>query len=128
MEEQIVSFEVAKLAKEKRFNWKVTSFYYPEDRVGLVKECKYTNYNADIEVVEMISAPTQSLLQKWLREVHNIHINITHLTFNQLYRVNNITSGWDESNSGILKTHGFNKFETYEEALEEGLKQTLLNI
>jgi Mg2+/Co2+ transporter CorB len=50
MTDQLISFETAKLAKEKGFN--IKHYWYNDIR------------------------PTQSLLQKWLREKHGIHIVI----------------------------------------------------
>lgn len=70
MEEQLVSFEVAKLAKEKRFPQQCTSsskIYYNNE--GKLNVNYYRNsYDRDIDIL----APTQSLLQKRLREKHNI--------------------------------------------------------
>lgn len=65
-------------------------------------------------------AVSQSLLQKWLREVHNLHIE---LTWNN-----------DLTHKYMFQIHSVNKFcevdckieyNTYEEALEEGLFQAL---
>jgi len=62
MEESTVSFETAKLDKEKGFNQ--GRFNYPKyDEEGNVH---FIGFNKGY------SAPTQSLLQKWLREKHNI--------------------------------------------------------
>ena len=50
--EDYVSFETAKLLKEKGFDEKVISFYPPGD----------------------IPRPTLQMVMKWLREIHNIDI------------------------------------------------------
>lgn len=66
MIEEIISFETAVLAKEKGFDLRATSSMYMcmgehEGKLGNSTDChKY------------ICAPTQSLLQKWLREKHGI--------------------------------------------------------
>ena len=71
MEEQLISFETAKLAKEKGFTY-AYEFYDKEGNIvdfGIVggwTDCHDENY----------AAPTQSLLQKWLREKHDIHFEI----------------------------------------------------
>ena len=81
MEEQLVNFETAKLAKEKGFNIKTYKGYlsetiveyfdtYPSDSIRLSE--KYSN--SALKNDWLCTAPTQSLLQKWLREKHNIEI------------------------------------------------------
>ena len=78
MEEQLISYETAKLAKEKGFDEKV---YREYDKSGYLR-C--TSKSADVvlgpydELLKSTEypAPTQSLLQRWLREVHNCFIDI----------------------------------------------------
>ena len=109
MEEQLISFETAKLAKEKGFNWKVSLHYESNGNRFFDKvECNFNN-------VELIcSAPTQSLLQKWLREVHKLIITIDHVTSKGwCYRIQINNSDWSIY------------FKTYEEALEKGLQEAL---
>ena len=87
MEEELISFETAKLAKEKGFNIPTISYYNPKGRSEesegyMTERLESSNWNdgqgsypthaKDVEC----SAPTQSLLQKWLREVHNCFINV----------------------------------------------------
>ena len=71
MEEQLISFDTAKLAKEKGVKLDINGLYwedgsYDSGENALVYE----------EFQDVMSAPTQSLLQKWLREVHNCFIDI----------------------------------------------------
>ena len=63
MEEILITFDTAKLAKEKGFK-KIFCHY------GYKKSGKVT------VMPSYYDAPTQSLLQKWLREVHNCFIDI----------------------------------------------------
>ena len=77
MKEQLISFELAKLAKQKGFN-EPTVFHYTESinpllEVGIafLKEDTYLP-----NVKNSWDAPTQSLLQKWLREKHNIFVGV----------------------------------------------------
>lgn len=120
MEEQLISFETAKLAKEKGFNiYQTTQF------------CKGVNptttYNYSENQCRMFNdtyyAPTQSLLKKWLREKYKLHIGIS---------VNQFGYGYMYSIIDIVKyeavkylTGGPNDKFTYEQALEEGLKNAL---
>jgi hypothetical protein len=66
-------------------------------------------------------------LQKWCRERYNININIKHRTTSQSFCFN-ITSGYEDKNEGELYSDVYKKYFTYEQALEEGLYQTLLLI
>ena len=68
---EIVKFETAKLAKKKKFDGRVGNANYRKNGelwmgLGYAETMK-----------DNISAPYQSQLQKWLREVHRIHIHIT---------------------------------------------------
>lgn len=104
MEDTLINFETAKLAREKGFD-----FIYIIDN-------ELTNH----------SLITQSLLAKWLREVHKIHIEVR---TNHKWNVNIITL---RNISGEIKSmdselHKWN-IKTYEEALEIGLYQALLLI
>ena len=108
MEEQLISFETAKLAKEKGFE-KLCNFSYDEDEI----------ITANCEQAYNFVAPTQSLLQKWLREKHNFHICIW---FNSLTGKYRIDSPIDELDILFEK---LNEFKTYEEALEYGLFEIL---
>lgn len=130
MKEQLINFETAKLAKEKGVKLDINGLYwedgsYDSGENALVYE----------EFQDVMSAPTQSLLQKWLREVHDIFISI------------NTTSDFrwnsdDEGDQEYLPVHQFrivkNKdnykydvtdwssvYDIYEEALEIGLYQAL---
>jgi hypothetical protein len=117
MKDTLITFETAKLAKEKGFNEIVSTAY------GRIQESLYesncTNRNSENI---FLSAPTQSFLQKWLREVHEIHINISTFYFEDLekygYEVEDIIhkDGWIV----LSNTAG-----TYEEALEIGLQEAL---
>lgn len=121
--EDLVSFEVAKLAKEKGFTLQtnpfgldlyLTKFYRPSTKTLL----SYGRTGRS-KLNTLIYAPTQSLLQRWLREVHNIDITIS-LVANgygfYIHKDRNYTNkGENYGISGI----------TYEEALEVGLQEAL---
>ena len=69
-------------------------------------------------------APTQSELQKWLRDKHEIHINIGR-SF-KCYNVDFIIKyDKEEDNNIVLERDLFTDYNTYEEALEEGLIKAL---
>ena len=81
LEEQVVSFKVAKLAKEKGFKdivgkWIGKSYYnYKGELDGdVIDQLRPANRNNP--KFDSVAAPTQSLLQTQLREIHDIHIQI----------------------------------------------------
>ena len=123
MKEELISLKTAKLAKEKGFTesceyayvndfeeeWNLEDIEYND---GCVFDNKFHNN---------CSAPTQSLLQRWLREVHDIDI-IIHRQHNnpKMY----YSSIWYKSKNPWNPPSAMNKL-TYEEALEEGLYEAL---
>lgn len=138
MEDQLITFETAKLAKEKGFDelLEQKKHVYKLDSKEIdihVKSNQVNNWN-DPSYIGICSAPTQSLLQKWLREKHDIHIEIQ-ADF----------SSWGDEESFIFWTSYLMKIDkearsegfaleiegshsnesTYEQTLEEGLKQAL---
>jgi len=120
MKEQLITFETAKLAKEMGFQ-SYTSFYYSE---GMEIKGTKIGMHGNPNAYGGISAPTQSLLQKWLREKHKIVV-IPRYYHNEIangyvydYRITDI--------AGKYEDYGFvDDYKTYEEALEEGLVAAL---
>ena len=128
MEEQLISFDTAKLAKEKGFNIPTISYYNPKGRSEesegyMTERLESSNWNdgqgsypthaKDVEC----SAPTQSLLTKWLREVHNIEIAIQ--WFDNCY-IKSVKQKPFKAN-----TYRIEGLDNYEEILELGLQEAL---
>lgn len=78
IEEDYVSFETAKLLKEKGFDAECDYFYVDGELVR-AQGCAY-NWNKGetlfTDYKNECSAPTFQLVMKWLREVHHIFIDI----------------------------------------------------
>ena len=122
MEDTRITFETAKLAKEKGFpqepnRLKIPYYNYKGEFKGDVKDWlrKYLR-KEDTSDVESVSAPTQSLLAKWLREEHNIHLIA--------YKNINI-DGYDWCYITTDGITNINSYKTYEEAYEIGLQEAL---
>jgi len=119
MQEQLVSFEVSKLAKSKGYSvpyWGKDKYY--TSRGELVNVRKLSEFG----MLESSYAPTQSILQRWLREVHYLDICI-----NPHYKVFGGIAGYlvdvyDQGRSGCLFSNGM---DSYELALEQGLQAAL---
>lgn len=116
MKEELVSFQVAKLAKEKGFKNGSISTYHDDGALNI----HYSNgkrVNGDSNMTNGIEAPTQTLLQRWLREVHKIEC------YAYPYR-----DHADDNNDPIrYRGHrsGMKMFNTFEEALENDLQKGL---
>jgi hypothetical protein len=142
--EELVSYKVAKLAKEKGFNWNVLDTFddkenpvsrYNVDVDGLDSYINTGDENYVKEVFELnnsqmqsgfVARPTQSLLQKWLREEHKISIIIDDCFIKHDF-IDETKLVFDYTLSSLGKqNYKFSKtFNSYEEALESGLKKAL---
>ena len=123
MEDTRVTFETAKLAKEKGFpqetnRLEIPYYNYKGEFKGDVSDWRIRKYlrGEDTSDIEFVSAPTQSLLTKWLREEHNIHLIA--------YKNINI-DGYDWCYITTDGITNINSYKTYEEALEIGLQEAL---
>ena len=123
MEEQLISFEMAKLAKAKGFDIRMLNIYPMEDFFGDYKTGELSfmleeSFDEDFawEKGYFAYAPTQSLLQKWLREEKDIFVLV------EYHKIGFIHTILSEKGPSVVKTKLFN---TYEEALEAGLKKAL---
>jgi len=121
MKEQRITFKTAKLAKEKGFIDNCSYYYSNKDRVlkpfmfddnpKVISLCNGKEFNL------LTIAPTQSLLQKWLREKHNITIWF---------------EDWNDNKYGIHVNQSDETMYmpnmilgTFEQALEQGLQEAL---
>ena len=122
MEEQLISFETAKLAKEKGFDWKFAGAYVNPEKWVLSRGGHINNYN---KFVGSITAPTQSLLQKWLREKYKIHClaDCNASGWAWFIEKTNGTSIASGDYEGPIPESG--RWSNYEDALESGLKEAL---
>ena len=130
MKEQLISLETAKLAKEKGFDLESSALYDEKCVLGINHQDYKRLFTNSKEDTYNIAAPTQSLLQKWLREVHGINIfmtfkpNIKKWDFIP-YFMSMDGKEYIKYNSEYTKIHNERRFDTYEEALELGLQEGL---
>ena len=137
MKEQIITFETAKLAKEKGFfknskeHGKVTGPWYNafgslNGRTDLNKDQKFissSNLGFQNEeerannVKDTYYASNQGLLQKWLREIHDIHLIPEYIAKQYNFTITKTKS--------LPKRIILHEAGTYEKALEIGLVEAL---
>jgi hypothetical protein len=133
MEDTLITFKTAKLAKEKGFNifTDVCFANTPNSDNKQYKKIKL-HHSHSVGSVDSFGniltivayAPTQSLLAKWLREQHNIHIEISNNNYNKLL---NWSFDLHRLPVGIIQMwkRGDITYNTYEEAYEVGLQEAL---
>lgn len=135
VEDTLISFETAKLAKDKGFDLECKYRYYKVyagstlNKVGhnvgdFVLSTISKNDNS-LGVASLAETPTQSLLQKWLRGVHSIHIcvdiSLLKEWYVNIYDIKNKPSEFGQTYEFLNEI----RFKTYEEALEIGLQEAL---
>lgn len=120
MTEQLISFETAKLAKEKGFN--IPSYVYQQDGRYIPT---ITNIGRDIiedARDKYTYAPTQSLLQRWVWETHSIWVQSTPIfTANECIGVSVTISSWRFPVINVNYV-GFDVYDGLENGLFEALK------
>ena len=124
--EDYVSFEVAKLLKEKGFDEKAKS-YFTDDGLAGYKFGNGEKSNSELDEC-FYSRPTLQMAMKWLREVHNLEIYPYHnnsTIYNSKWWIEIIEypNSVSEYESGKDE-----EFDTYEEACEAGIKYCLENL
>ena len=121
MKDEIISLETAKLAKDKGFNIRCRHFYN-EGSGWKVQSDLLLRTGKDV----IVEAPTQSLLQKWLREVQNLHIYIdTTPVFDKLQGSKYKSQIKTPFQPFKWTTGHYYVSNTYEESLEKGLQEAL---
>jgi hypothetical protein len=131
--EDYVSFEIAKLLKEKGFDGECQGYYEVPTKISLQKDVRkqlnvlpknWNEYNKECVVCEYISIPTHQMVLKWLREVHNIHCTIDIGYGSKAMYFSNVYS---TKKSGALHNEtGY--YNSYEEAVEAALLYVLKNL
>lgn len=69
--------------------------------------------------------PTQSLLQKWLREIKNLHIAIIRNACGYGYDICKADNGTHIADGVFDGPNDGGQWDTYEEALETGMQEAL---
>ena len=128
--EDYVSFETAKLLKEKGFNEEVICYYDDGGSLNLNKfvefQCCNEGYGSDV-----FAAPTLQITMKWLREVHHLYIQVMldswacggHMGYYVV--IQNTISDFEMMLQDALDDVFY---DTYEEACEAAIKYCLDNL
>ena len=124
--EQYVTFEVAKLLKEKGFDWECNTYLYTINVYNYgVEPCRFQiNDSKNSELAsDKMTAPTQQMACRWLRKEKGIHIlpEISEVKENPKY----YCMIWKTS---TLESFIIELFDSYEDAIEAALQYCLTNL
>ena len=122
MKDQLVSYEIAKLANEKGFNHMKSNCY--GDNMAY-QEGELINTLSGNTVIGYILAPTQSLLQKWLRETKDKVICVYSNASGYLWSIDKVSGTHIKYSMYTGDCEESGAFTTYELALEKGLQEAL---
>lgn len=122
IEEDYVSFETAKLLKEKGFDSVCNGYYNQEKVLERVSACSVKDTFKSPFYFDCVPAPTLQMAMKWLREVYNFHIWVEPNHDKEgLYNAHVKVGWWSNNWAGV----GYN---TYEKATEEAIKYCLKHL
>ena len=137
-EKDYCDYDTCVALKELGYKVPTSAYYMPNNnqlvfvsnpcRGGYVIDCFYSHnsFSKDIMTSNYIDAPTMWEAHKWLRENHNIHIEIRscfsgyEFELREAYKHENNISG-----SGIYIDNEDVRYNSYEEALLEGIKEAV---
>lgn len=125
IKEDYCSFEISKLLKEKGFDWMCNGYYnkddeYSEPYFGDGEGADNWNNQAPSVKDLWCSAPTHQMAMKWLRERHDLHIEVIYNPYYKEYK------GCMYKNIGEYNYTEF--YSTYEETVEAALKYCLTEL
>ena len=128
IKEDYVSYETAKLMKNSGFDCDEISC------INVFKGHTYKVQGTVIDVDEDVTIPTIQMAMKWLREVYNIIIEVSPLSFSfkssESFICDNwVFNLWENGNPIVSEFYGNQTaYPTYEEACESAIKCGLENL
>jgi hypothetical protein len=140
--DQLVSVETAKLVESKEYVH-ISNHYYAEFtkdvtimnskdeeiilyKKGEIKPLDSNTIHAYSSYCNVLcGCYTQTAIQKWLRDVHDLHIVVGHEILMKWFHLITIIAKKDKDYDINWCSKKNDKFLTYEEALEDGLQEAL---
>ncbi len=122
--EDYVSFEIAKLLKEKGFDEPCYAYWHEDENRLIISQSMYPIKNITNPCFFGPAAPTLQMVMKWLREVHHLTIDVFHF---RDWKVN-IKTIPDDYFKADYSYPELKPAETYEQACETAIKYCLENL
>ena len=132
--EDYVSFETAKLLKEKGFDESISMVYMPYGdlcKLDRYDSIRNSNYNDITKNYFEYTAPTLQMAMKWLREVHNLHCSVDYdYVLGWYCQITSLkeTVEYDYEEMKRYHPEKDNGFSSSEEACEAAIKHCLENL
>ena len=132
--EDYVSFETAKLLKEKGFDESTSMVYMPYGdlcKLNRYDSIRNSNYNDITKNYFEYTAPTLQMAMKWLREVHNLHCSVDYdYVLGWYCQITSLkeTVEYDYEEMKRYHPEKDNGFSSSEEACEAAIKYCLENL
>ena len=116
--ENYVSFELAKLLKEKEFKGDCIMYYIDNELINVYDYNYPSMYELENTKDDVVDAPTIQMAMKWLREVHKIDVWV---------------EGWNRRYKGYIHSEQRGEEalfyeDSYEIACEAAIKYCLENL
>ena len=127
--EDYVSFETAKLLKEKGFDEPCYAYWHEDENRLIISQSMHAIQNITNPCFFGPAVPTLQMAMKWLREVHSLSVEVQFF----LNEENGISS-WNYDIIDIITYCNKARyamcvnFETYEQACEAAIKYCLENL
>jgi hypothetical protein len=119
--EQYITFETAKLAKEKGFN-------SPENCDAYYNKKKHLHGKEYYFYKKFLQCPTQAVLARWLRELHNMCVEVYVTAYGFVWCISDTNGGTSRYDSEVTGPNDGGAWDTYEDAKENGLQEALKHI
>lgn len=119
-EKEILNFDLCEMLGNKV----ISPFVYHKTTKSL------STLNSDIDVNKYIYAPTLEMVQRWLREMHDINIGMNFKLISKkwdfiVYHSGLTVDEYKDHLNKYLEVFPDRNFNTYEEALEEALLESI---
>lgn len=126
IKEDYVSFEIAKLLKEKGFNCLCNAYYDCFTTNNFHSGCEPTDFNSiDTRIRKIVSAPTLQMAMRWLRDIHNIIIEPESVWNGKKWEYLLFVITPQNADSPYYE---HNPYKSYEECVETSIKYSLENL
>lgn len=134
MKEELIKYDTAVLAKEKGFDPRSWEYWSNKELRSGVLDNGPINWNSDSDYsgLGVYAAPPQSVLQRWLRDIHGWHILVIPVvTMGYTFKILKVwKKDFDPNKELEIETPPYSgvdayDYRDYEEALEAGLLESL---
>lgn len=125
--EDYVSFETAKLLKEKGFDWECFQYWHEDDNKLIHSQSMHPIQNVSNPCFFGPAAPTLQMAMKWLIEVHKLYVNVCPCVEGYYW-----TEKWHSYTGNLEARYPVGRFigtfNSHEQACEAAIKYCLENL